>query len=451
MAGLRDLIQSYAYGGPVRRYDGATGSVVNSTPQPAFSSDPTINAAWLSYAGQNGNVNATGLTDAQKAAAQTVFDARTKIAQQNAAYNDNKNVQGLYGLNQNNADTFLKDASAGLVPLTTGQNPNTQTYTSDAGKTMAAFEQALMANPTGANALFQSFNGTGSNPLLGQYNVLPSPTGTQGGILPWQNGAPTPGLSGTPAYTPPKPSNATNTSAALTNAGTTSGTTGTTAGTTGTTAGTTGTSTGTPTPTSTGTSSSTSNTLLSGQILPIGTLFNPSKVLMNGVSYTDNDGYAHYPVSGGGEYVVNRAGIIVEYAPARSASTTTYVKPTGSNYVPPAPTPTPTPTTQTYDWTNQDVTNAANPYGQQLPTGTWFDPKTTPITGKTQVLDTGITIVPTKNGSYAVDTKTGKIVNYTNTTKPNQAYFDTLNGVTHAKGGSVGMPQEYSRGNWKLI
>jgi hypothetical protein len=173
---------------------------------------------------------------------------------------------------------------------------------------------------------------------------------------------------------------------------------------------------------------------------------------MNGQSYTDADGYAHYPASGGGEYVVNRAGIIVEYAPPRSASaTTTYVQPTGSNYVAPTPTPTPTPTTQTYDWTNQDVANAANPYGQQLPIGAWFDSKTTPIIGTPQVLDTGVTIVPTKNGSYVVDKKTGKIVNYISTVKPNQAYFDTLNANGHAKGRSVQMPQEYSRGNWKLI
>jgi len=440
MAGLRDLIQSYAYGGPVRRYDGATGSFVDSTnivqnpqalaattaaptPQPAFSSDPTINDAWNKLAGQLGDVNAknadgTPLTPAQKAAAQSVYDNRMQLANQNSVYQTNKNVQGLYGLNQNNADTFLKYASAGLAP-------DKQIYTSDAGKTMTAFEQALMANPTGANALLGEFAGTGSNPLLGQYNKI-----SGGSILPWQNGAPTPGMSGTPAYTPPTttggPANITS-AANISNAGTT-GTTGTSV---------------TPTPTSTGTSSSTSNTLLSGQILPIGTLFNPSKVVMNGVSYTDNDGYAHYPVSGGGEYVVNRAGIIVEYAPARSASaTTTYVKPTGSNYVAPTPTPTPTPTTQTYAWTDQDVKNAKNPLGQQLPTGSWFDPKVVPITGTPNVLDSGITLIPTANGTYAVDSKTNKILNYGSSVKPN---------LLLAKGGSVGMPDSYSRGNWKLI
>jgi hypothetical protein len=126
------------------------------------------------------------------------------------AYQTNQNVQNLYNLNQGNANTFLKDASAGLTPLATGQNPNTQTYTPDAFKAMTGFEQALAAGnnqPTlagrqnSANALMQEFQGTGSNPLLGQYNVLPSPTGTQGSILPWQNGVYGIGTAGTPATT----------------------------------------------------------------------------------------------------------------------------------------------------------------------------------------------------------------------------------------------------------
>jgi hypothetical protein len=88
------------------------------------------------------------------------------------------------------------------------------------------------------------------------------------------------------------------------------------------------------------------------------------------------------------------------------------------------------------------VKNAKNPLGQQLPTGSWFDPKVVPLTGTPQVLDTGVTYMPTANGSYVVDSKTGKIVNYVSSVKPN---------LLLAKGGSVGMPQEYSRGNWKLI
>jgi len=92
-------------------------------------------------------------------------------------YQTNQNIQGLYGLNKANADTFLKYSNADKT-----------------GKTTNAFEQALMANPTGANALLQSFNGTGSNPLLGQYNQL-----SGGTILPYQNGVPTSGMAGTPA------------------------------------------------------------------------------------------------------------------------------------------------------------------------------------------------------------------------------------------------------------
>jgi len=125
------------------------------------------------------------------------------------AFNQNQSVQNVYGLNQANANTFLKDASAGLTPLATGQNPNTQTYTPDAFKTMTAYEQALMANPKGANALLSEFTGTGANPLLGQYTTLPGGT-----IIPK---APT--TTGAPAG---------NTSAAnISNAGTAAGTTGT--------------------------------------------------------------------------------------------------------------------------------------------------------------------------------------------------------------------------------
>jgi len=109
-------------------------------------------------------------------------------------YQTNQNIQGLYGLNKANADTFLKYSNADKT-----------------GKTTNAFEQALMANPKGANALLSEFAGTGSNPLLGQYNVLPG-----GSILPWQNGAPTFGMAGTPA---------TNTTNSTTSGSTTSGST----------------------------------------------------------------------------------------------------------------------------------------------------------------------------------------------------------------------------------
>jgi hypothetical protein len=270
MAGLRDLIHRYAYGGPVRRYDGATGSVVNSTPQPAFSSDKTINDAWNKLAGQTGA---------------DITAQRQALDKQNTAYNENQSVQNLYNLNQANADTFLKDARAGLTPLATGQNPNTQTYTDDAWKTMTAFEKALMANKTGANALLSEFTGTGANPLLGQYTTLPGGT-----IIPK---APT--TTGAPAG---------NTSAAnISNAGTTSGTgTGT-----GTTTGTTGTS----------TSSGGNNvfTLLKGQVLPIGAKFDPTLIPVNGTSYTDESGFLHEQTTSG-DYTINPiTKVIVSYTP----------------------------------------------------------------------------------------------------------------------------------------
>jgi hypothetical protein len=117
-------------------------------------------------------------------------------------YQTNQNIQGLYGLNKANADTFLKYANADKT-----------------GKTTNAFEQALMANPKGANALLSEFAGTGSNPLLGQYNVLPG-----GSILPYQNGVMTSGMAGTPATT-----NTTGTPASTTTAsGTSTGITNTT-------------------------------------------------------------------------------------------------------------------------------------------------------------------------------------------------------------------------------
>jgi hypothetical protein len=163
MAGIHDLIRRYADGGPT------------------VTSQADFQNQWDTLKGQT---DPTAV--AQRQALNAAFNT----------YQTNQNVQGLYGLNQTNADTFLKDASAGLAPLTTGQNPNTQTYTPDAFSTMTGFEQALSSNPTGANTLMQSFTGTGSNPLLGQYNVLPSPTGTQGAILPYQNGVATPGMAG---------------------------------------------------------------------------------------------------------------------------------------------------------------------------------------------------------------------------------------------------------------
>ena len=124
----------------------------------------------------------------------TSSDDRKTLLNNYEDYQTNQNIQGLYGLNKANADTFLKYANADKT-----------------GKTTNAFEQALMANPKGANALLSEFAGTGSNPLLGQYNTLPGGT-----ILPYQNGVMTPGVAGTPA---------TNTTNSTTSGSTTSGST----------------------------------------------------------------------------------------------------------------------------------------------------------------------------------------------------------------------------------
>ena len=136
MAGIQDLLHRYAYGGPVRRY--AEGDVVDSTsivqdpqfgtsttaaptPQPAFSSDKTLNDAWLALAGKSGNVNATGLTAQQKADAQAVFDARTDLANRNSVYQTNQNLANMYGITEAPAQNqFLTDfnTAVGFDPTT---------------------------------------------------------------------------------------------------------------------------------------------------------------------------------------------------------------------------------------------------------------------------------------------------------------------------------------------
>ena len=226
MAGIQDLIQSYAYGGPVRRY--AAGDVVASTtaaptPQPAFSSDPTINAAWLALAGKTGA---------------DITAQRQALAQQNSVYQTNQNLANMYGITQapaqnqfltdfNTAEGFDPTTSAnlmkGMSDATTMANMNKEIgnsnfqYLAPTGNAYAptasqTFEQALAAlnaaNPgKGAgNALMNQFTtgaGAADNPFLGQYNQENAAAGTS--ITPftaqqlYNQQHPTP----TPAYTPP--------------------------------------------------------------------------------------------------------------------------------------------------------------------------------------------------------------------------------------------------------
>jgi hypothetical protein len=201
MAGIQDLIQSYAYGGPVRRY--AAGDIVSSTPpppQPAFSSDPTINAQWNALAGKTGA---------------DITAQRQALAQQNAVYQTNQNLGSLYGITQAPAQNqFLTDfnTAAGIDPTTSAnilkgmsdpttmasmnkeiaENPNNFQYLAPTGNAYApsasqTFEQALAtanaASPgKGAgNALMNQFTtgaGAADNPFLDQYNQANAAAGT---------------------------------------------------------------------------------------------------------------------------------------------------------------------------------------------------------------------------------------------------------------------------------
>jgi len=171
-------------------FTGGLSSIKNHFPDggPVVTSPEDFQKQWSAYAGKT--------DDASVSARQALSSALEN-------YQTNQNVQNLYNLDKGNANTFIADASAGLAPLSQGQDPDTQTYTPEAFKTMTAFEQALTAGnnqstlagrQNAANALMKEFQGTGDNPLLGQYNQL-----SGGTILPWQNGVPTPGMAGTSA------------------------------------------------------------------------------------------------------------------------------------------------------------------------------------------------------------------------------------------------------------
>ena len=198
MAGLRDLIQSYAYGGPVRRY--ATGDVVSSTPpQPAFSSDPTLNASWNALAGKTGA---------------DITAQRQALANQNSVYQTNQNLANMYGITQapaqnqfltdfNTAEGFDPTTSAnlmkGMSDPTTMANMNKEIGNSNFHYTGEAtaypnlpyqltpseqFIKSLIAENTAnpgkgiGNTIMNQFVGNSSavgNPFLGEYTMGGTP------------------------------------------------------------------------------------------------------------------------------------------------------------------------------------------------------------------------------------------------------------------------------------
>jgi hypothetical protein len=145
---------------------------------PTYSADPNIQAGLAALYGKSGDVNAVGLTDAQKAAAQDVFNKRTDLFNQAAAYQTNQNLGGLYGLTDPTAQKqFLTDFNkAAATPGFQYLAPTGNAYAPTASQT---FTQALAANKGNANALMNQFTtgaGAADNPFLGQYNYM-----TQGG------------------------------------------------------------------------------------------------------------------------------------------------------------------------------------------------------------------------------------------------------------------------------
>jgi hypothetical protein len=131
MAGIQDLLHRYAYGGAIKHYDGSSGSLVEN-PQlgasttgaptiPTYSTNPTIQAGLAALYGKSGDVNAAGLTDAQKAAAQDVYNKRMDLLNQASAYQTNQNIGGMYGITDPTAQKqFLTDfnTAVGFDPTT---------------------------------------------------------------------------------------------------------------------------------------------------------------------------------------------------------------------------------------------------------------------------------------------------------------------------------------------
>jgi len=93
---------------------------------PTYSTDPNIQKGLAALYGQSGDVNAknadgTPLTAAQKTGAQTVYDQRQSLFNQNAAYQTNQNLGNMYGITQAPAQNqFLTDfnTAVGFDPTT---------------------------------------------------------------------------------------------------------------------------------------------------------------------------------------------------------------------------------------------------------------------------------------------------------------------------------------------
>jgi len=175
---------------------------------PTYSTDPNIQKGLAALYGQSGDVNAVGLTAAQKAAAQSVYDQRQNLFNQNAVYQTNQNLGNLYGITQapaqnqfltdfNTAEGFDPTTSAnlmkGMSDATTMANMNKEIgnsnfhYTGGATahpeigyglnpselfiKTLVA-ENAANPNKGTGNAIMNQFVGdskTTGNPFLGEY------------------------------------------------------------------------------------------------------------------------------------------------------------------------------------------------------------------------------------------------------------------------------------------
>ena len=119
----------------------------------------------------------------------------------------------------------------------------------------------------------------------------------------------------------------------------------------------------------------------------IGGYFDPNQFRSISES-SDTEGYTHL-VTPQGEYVVNPVNHkVVSFTPVQNISAVG------------------TPGYTIRDIPTADLTNMLR--GQTLPTGAYFDPQQTPIIGSPTTAY-GTTQIPTANGTYAVDAKTGVI------------------------------------------
>jgi len=153
---------------------------------PTYSTDPNIQKGLAALYGQSGDVNAknadgTPLTAAQKAAAQSVYDQRQSLFNQNAAYQTNQNLGNLYGITDPTAQKqFLTDFNTATADpnfhyigqatthpeIPYGLNPSEKFI-----QTLVAENTANPNKGTG-NAIMNQFVGdlkTTGNPFLGEY------------------------------------------------------------------------------------------------------------------------------------------------------------------------------------------------------------------------------------------------------------------------------------------